>query len=190
MPVFLKDIKKELEKDKNKVGKKPNGDLKHKPPTIISRKLADYPVLDIQKLTVHANPKQETLKFKGVIQSETSSTWYKVTLEFHDVSFREEENSRHTDKIMVEDDKYFYSPPSASRNPVRMRCQCEDWRHRFEHPMKEVDALVGARRSYTRKTPPWPQGYPYANSTEKLGMCKHLYTFLYVLYAQKFLKER
>ena len=42
MPVFLKDVKKQLQADADKVGLGPDGQYKSVPPNTISRKLKDY----------------------------------------------------------------------------------------------------------------------------------------------------
>ena len=50
MPVLLKDIKKSLEKDIGKVGRKADGSYKFVPPNIVGRRLRNYSKLSVTKI--------------------------------------------------------------------------------------------------------------------------------------------
>lgn len=182
MPIFLKDIKRSLERDLGKVGKKPNGKYKFTPPNIVARKLNSYPGLPVSNADGTANTKDGAVMFTGLVQSQSSTDKYKVFAKFFDVAFSAEPTDSHTEKAEVFSGGHlkdvYHAPIGVRKCRVALRCHCSDFRHRFMFPLAEVDALVGQPIKYTRKTPAWPVGNPYANSTEKIGICKHLWAFL------------
>lgn len=196
MPVFLKQIKKELESDKSKKGRDANGDYKFTPPNIVSRKLSEYSKLKVTKVTMTPRPGLKAIAYTGVVASESESgVKYKTTIQFHEVAFRDKSSDKlYSNQTEVMSDgkliKVFYKTLSVAGNPVMLKCSCKDFQHRFETELYEADALIGAPRKYRRKTPPWPVGRPYANTTEKLGICKHLYSMLEYLKNKDILKER
>lgn len=182
MAVMLKAIKRSLERDLGKVGHRKNGDYKYTPPNIVARKLNSYTILDVKSTDGTLNTKEGSMMFTGLVKSETSASSYKVFIKFFDVEFSpeqteeypHEEQAMHKGKLK----KVYRSDINISKCPVALRCSCQDFQHRFAFPLAEVEALVGQPIKYTRKTPPWPIGYPYANSTEKIGLCKHLWSFI------------
>ena len=194
MPVSLKQIKKELQSDVSKVGKDRNGDYKHTPPNIVGRRVAKYPKLKVTKLNMEPNEQVGKVKVTGLSASESSSTKYKVYIEFYDVQFSDIETKQFNNKIMTKrgnkKQAIWHRNFTYGKNPVRVRCQCMDFRHRFQKPLKDADGLYGGFIGYTRKTPAWPQGQPFANSTNKLGICKHINSLLWALDRQGVLKNR
>lgn len=199
MPILLKRIKHELSKDKEKVGVKSDGELKHKPPSIVSRELRDYSKLKILKLdrAVHIEKNLRAIDFTGIVPSESvSGRKYRITIRFHDIVM----SSKQTDVVKVPvkieagvntGKVIFYKVPTISANAVKLRCTCDDFRHRFEHELDKEDGLIGEPRKYKRETPPWEKGgRPYANSTGKVGMCKHVYSMILYLKSKGLLVER
>lgn len=193
MPVLLKKIKSELEADVAKVGTDSNGNYKYIPPNIVGRKLKDYSRLrsiGIEKVARVGKRDPETgiISFSGLVKSETQSgISYKVSVWFHDMKIKPVESEQFKLKAFVHSTtvakrkSIFHRVPSAKTNPVTLRCQCQDFRHRFENQLAQEGGLVGGPRKYTRKTPKWPVGYPEVNSTDKLGICKHINSFLLAL---------
>lgn len=192
MPILLKFIKKELSKDADKKGVGPDGDYKHKPPRIVSRKLTDYTKLKILKLDRALRVGLKAIDFSGVVPSEnTPGKKYRVTVRFTKVVYSNSQTEAIKNAAKMDDNKVvYYKTPTIGSNPVMLKCSCDDFRHRFEHQLADVDALIGAPRKYKRKTPLWPIGYPYANSTDKVGMCKHVYSMVIYLKAKKLITER
>jgi hypothetical protein len=67
------------------------------------------------------------------------------------------------------------APISYDNNQVLVRCSCPDMYWRGVHYLKLDNSLYGRDRSpYERKTPPPPEGRPYANPLQMPIMCKHL----------------
>ena len=196
MPVYLKQIKKELESGKANVGKDSKGDYKFTPPNFVSRKLSEYTNLNVTRVITDARPGLSAVSYSGLVASEsTKGVKYKVTIQFHEMSFRGTPSANlYTNKheYMSDGKKKvtYFRNPSVQNNPVMLKCQCPDFQHRFETELYEADALIGAPRKYRRKTPPWPVGNPYANTTEKLGICKHINSMLTYLREREILKER
>lgn len=182
MAVYLKDIKRSLERDLGKVGKRANGDYKYTPPNIVARKLNNYPSLPVSKSDGTPNFRDGSLMFTGLVQSQSSSEKYKVFVKFAGVPFFAEPDEDHSieEQIMTKGKivKMYRAPVQVRTSPVAMRCSCKDFQHRFAHELAAVEGLVGQPIKYVRKTPAWPLGNPYANSTEKIGICKHLWSFL------------
>lgn len=191
MPLFLKDIKKILAQDKDKVGRDADGDYKFKPPRIISRRLIDYAKLKVTALEKSLRVGVKIIDFSGIVPSETTvGKKYRVTVRFNDIMFSDKKNKVFTQEGKVGEDTVFYKMPTVNGNPVMLKCSCDDFRHRFEHQLADNDALIGAPRKYRRKTPLYPVGYPYANSTDKVGICKHVYSMVDFLKRQGHIKER
>lgn len=194
MPILYRNVRDELKKHIGDVGKDSSGEYKKTPPNAVGRKLLKYPKLPVSKITVIADTKKNILRFKGVVSSETTGNKYKVNIEFHSMKFQTVKSDAFPSK--VEDRKgnvFYYKSPSLRLKAMKFRCHCPDWRHRFETPMHKVDALVGGPRKYKRETPPWKAdgtgGRPYANSTDTLGICKHLSSFLWHLRKKKQVRE-
>jgi len=195
MPVLLKDIKKELEKDRSKVGLNSRGEYKFTPPNIVSRKLADYTDLKISKFNTNPKIKLNAIDYVGAVSSETLNRKYKVTVRFVDMYFSKElpldKSYTIEDEIMSNGIKVkiFYPIIRASTQRAMFKCACQDFRHRFETELSDIDSLIGRPREYTRETPPWPIGRPYANVTHKVGICKHVNSMINHLKSKKFLRE-
>lgn len=193
MPAFLRDFKRSLERDLGRVGKKPNGDYKFKPPNIVARKIKDYPDLNVSKITPVERPGLNAITFSALVKSESTPIKYKVSVQFHEVNFSKKENE--LCKIPFEsliDGKLqtmFREFLKVKKHPVMIKCQCSDFRHRFETEAADSDALIGRPRKYRRKTPAWPVGRPYANSTNKIGFCKHINSLLTALNEEDLLGE-
>lgn len=105
---------------------------------------------------------------------------YDVYLEFNQVNFAHEGDDiplNNTWQVLeYKGVKYFFEKPRIDKNPVRVKCACDDFRFRFEKECWEAKILYGGTyRRYHRLTPPPPEGRPYANPLKVPGMCKHIY---------------
>lgn len=197
MPVYLKDIKKELKQGMAKAGKGPDGNYKSIPPNFVARDIKKYSQLKVTKVTKTARPGINALSFTALVSSESEPGMkYKVSIYFHNMKFKEIESTAFNQKSPVASlsakrrKTVWHRTPSAQRNPVTLKCSCQDFRHRFETQLAKANGLLGAPRKYVRKTPAWPVGRPYANATNKLGICKHIHSVLMHLYKKGEVKER
>lgn len=191
MPVYLKELKDELQSDRDKVGKNPDGSYKFTPPSIVGRKIKDYANLKVSKLTSKAVPRLKWVTYTGLVTSQTTAVKYKVSVQFNDMQFKDVESKQFSLSSPTRtSDKLYHRKPTAQKNQVRIKCSCQDFRHRFETQLAIFNALIGGPRSYTRVTRPWPIGYPSVNSTDKIGFCKHVSSILNHLKAKNIVKER
>jgi hypothetical protein len=197
MPIFLKQVKRELARDAESVGTNPDGSLRARVPTVISRRLGDYTRLRILRLdrSVHINLR--AVDFTSLVASETTpGRRYRVAIRWHNIFMAGKTGTPATNAVQVVAGKHtgktaYYKTPTISMNPVRVVCSCNDFRHRFSHELDAHDALIGEPLPYTRVTPPWEQGgRPYANATEKVGICKHVYSLIIHLKQRGLITER
>lgn len=105
---------------------------------------------------------------------------YDVYLEYQQVAFAEEGDEIPSNNtwatIEYKGEKFFFEKPRIDKNPIRVKCSCDDFRFRFEKECWETGILYGGTyRRYHRITPPPPEGRPYANPLKVPGMCKHIY---------------
>lgn len=196
MPVFLKELKKELQSDRSKVGKDANGDFKFTPPSIIGRLVSRYPKLRVSKLTKKGVQNLKWLTYTGLVSSENTGIRYRVSIQFNDMEFRDVPTKLFKDGVLIKKrgiarkQPMFHKVPTAVKNQVRIQCSCLDFAHRFSNQLAIFDALVGQPNNYTRKTPAWPVGRPMVNSTDKIGYCKHVSSLLNHLNDKGLIKER
>ena len=105
-------------------------------------------------------------------------SYYKVYLEFMNVKFADEPEKLDDTwaKIEYKGDTYYFEKPAIDMNPIRVRCDCMDFTHRFSHECQHAGILYGGNpTTYVRKTPAPPEGRPYVNPEHVPGMCKHIY---------------
>lgn len=211
-----------------KQGMKKGGQSKvssYTPPRFLYRDANEYAILPVVPKTLDLIPKKlnkdvSDLDFVGVIKSEYPNRKkpkgskskdvgpsYKTTIKFENVSFSEKKDDIHTEEIEFKGEKLYFKKPTLSKNSAKIRCQCADFRHKFETQIAKAGSLAyGTARPYIRKTPEWTIGnikkweedttgevkkpYPYANPTDKLGYCKHIHSFLaYLLDDAKLVKQ-
>lgn len=166
MPVYLKDVKQELRK--------------------FGRQAAKYPVYRVAKITPFGSEITKSVSYKMVVNGETNN--YQLNLQFFKVQYSDSKTAD-MKPIDSEGSKLFYKVPSVRNNPVHIKCSCPDFRFRFEKELYDAGGLVGNWRRYTRKTPPPPVGYPYANPKHLLGFCKHVWSALDYLRTKGLVKE-
>lgn len=191
MPVFLKELKKELQDDVAKTGKNKDGSYRSTPPNIIGRLIKSYAKLAVSKRTSRAVPRLKWLTYTGLVASESTGIKYKVSIQFQDMIFKDLQTKQFSIEGTTNDKKkVFHRVPTAQKNQVRITCSCSDFRHRFMTQLAIFDAHIGAPLRYTRKTAAWPVGRPLANSTDKIGFCKHVSSLLIHLKDKGLIKER
>ena len=78
---------------------------------------------------------------------------------------------------------------SLSKNPIQVRCSCEDFYYTAWYYDKRHKVLLGPKmKPYVRKTPPPPAGLPYRNPRKLPIFCKHILQLVNRLRAEKILK--
>lgn len=167
MPVYLKDVKQELRK--------------FRPGT--TRK---YPIYRVTKMTSVGSEITKSVSYKAVVSGETNN--YQINIQFFKVKYAEGKKEGYS-PVDAEGEKLYYKIPTIRSNPVHIKCSCPDFRFRFEKELYDAGGLVGNWRRYTRKTPPPPKGYPYANPQHLLGFCKHVWSALDHLKSKGLVKE-
>ena len=166
MPVYLKDVKRELRKFGRQAGK--------------------YPTYRVSKLTPFGSEITKSVSYKVVVHGETNN--YQVNVQFFKVFYSGDKKPNYL-PVNAEGEKVYYRVPTTRSNPVHLKCSCPDFRFRFEKELFDAGGLVGNWRRYTRKTPPPPAGYPYANPEHYLGFCKHIWSALDHLKSKGLVKE-
>lgn len=197
MAIFLKRIKRDLANHANLTGVNRNGDPNYTPPTAISRDLRNYSRLRVVGLdrTVHISSR--SVDFVSLVESEsTPGRRYRAEITFVDILMSGTQTAEITNPTVITAGRHvgrtaYWKTPAIAFNPVKLRCSCMDFRHRFSHELDAHDALIGEPLPYTRVTAPWEEGgRPYANSLGKVGICKHLYSLIVHLKARGLVKER
>lgn len=168
MAVKLADLKNAMAKAK----KHPFGAL--------PRKADTYPKMGIQKLETLPAPGINSLIYKAQIKSQSTSEIYMTSVQFFGMEFSPEKKPNWI-PVEFNGKPLYYAKPSVSKNEVKLYCQCQDYRFRFEKPNFDRKGQIGNYRRYTRKTPPPPAGYPYANPQNVPGYCKHVHSLLMAL---------
>jgi len=171
------------------------------------RSPADYPRnLKVKELELTAMLGVKTLTFKGVVKSEfpqerakqkidvrgkmvKAPLSYMVHIQFHNVDFQEEKDAEHEEAVKVGSKTVYFRRPRVGVNPLKLKCTCQDFRFNWEKELFDNKALIGSWRKYKRKTPPPPEGFPYANPFEYMGFCKHINSFLFHLRREELIRS-
>ncbi|NRA76865.1 MAG: hypothetical protein HRU18_01545 [Pseudoalteromonas sp.] len=224
MSLKLRQVKKGMKSG----GKtKPNT---YTPPRFLYRDANSYAELPIIPKTLDLIPKKlklgkndktavADLDFVGVIESEFPKRKkpkgskskdvgpsYRVTIKFENVKFSKVKDDKvYTEALEWKGQTVYYKKPTLAKNSAKIRCQCADFRHKFETPIARAGSLAyGTPRPYKRKTEDptdanmlkWENGEleqkprPFANPTDKLGYCKHIHSLLvYLIDDAKLVKQ-
>lgn len=80
--------------------------------------------------------------------------------------------------------------PNIGGTDCLVRCACEAYYFWFIYANSLVGGQIAGNRfvPYVRKTPPPPQGRPYANPRNLPGVCKHLIFLMNVLRARELIR--
>lgn len=138
-----------------------------------------YKINKINKLETIISPKTDSLTFKAISLGETDN--YATYVQFFDMNFKDEPTQRDTERTVIDGIIKHYAKPSVRFNPVKLYCQCADFRFRFEKELYDNAGLIGNWRKYIRQTPLPPIGHPYVNPKHFTGYCKHIWSLLVAL---------
>lgn len=168
MPLYLKDVKRELRQFRKGAPTK-------------------YPIYRVTSLTTVGSEVTKSVSHKAVVSGETNN--YQLNVQFFKVFYSDTKKDDNYLPVQADGERAFFRVPTVRNNPVHIKCSCPDFRFRFEKQLYDAGGLVGNWRRYTRLTPPPPVGYPYANPDNYLGFCKHVWSLLDHLKAKGLIKE-
>ncbi len=103
---------------------------------------------------------------------------YLVTVQFHEVEYKAEQNRIYNMKWKVEGKDMYSRTPAISTHPAKIKCQCRDFMFTWEKALAENNGLWPNNKwtKYVRLTS--LAEYPRRNPMEKMGYCKHIETML------------
>ena len=137
------------------------------------RKNKDYPATRVRLVSTTVSPGVKSLTINAEAYGED---FYPVRMVFYQVDFSETKDAVHPIPAVLGGPggarkQYYMSPISAKKNPVRLYCECFDFRFTWEFYNKKHEVLYPARvpHPYTRKT----TTYPERNPLHLPGFCKH-----------------
>ena len=152
------------------------------------RKNKDYPATKIKLVSTSVAPGVKSLTINAEAHGEGL---YPVRMVFYQVDFSEVKDAVHTIAAVLggsggQRTQYYMAPIRAQKNPVRLYCECFDFRFTWEFYNKKHEALYPARvpHPYTRKT----TTYPERNPLHLPGFCKHTAGLIEVLRTRGLLK--
>lgn len=112
----------------------------------------------------------KTLFIKGLAQSGESGKEYSPMLLFKGVSYHDAKDHHNWIEIVASDGNHYVFERFNNDNEVLVRCDCADFRWRFNYFDHIDDSLYGrVRKKYDATVNPGS-----ANPFEMPGMCKHL----------------
>jgi hypothetical protein len=121
-----------------------------------------------------AYPQQFSFLVEAKVRGEDGIT-YDSNMLFKDVEFQEADSPNVVTFKANNGEEYHIIPVVRNLHGVELNCTCLDYMWRFWQQNYQKDVQFGkGPNPYIRKTPPPPEGYPYANPEQVTGMCKHL----------------
>ena len=146
-----------------------------------------YTKLPVKKIESVARPGINSLTVRSVVTGEfirekangsKGKRKYRTSVQFFELQFSETKSKFFSVPAKVGGKLMYHQVPNLKENSVKLKCECEDFRFRFEKELFDNKGLIGRFRKYVRKTPPPPEGHPFANPEELMGYCKHVHSLL------------
>lgn len=169
MPSFLGQLKRQL----TAYGRDPNS----------------YDAREVVDLETTALPGARAVRYRATVNGDGDQ--YSTYVQFFNVSFNSARGGANTELVNVSGATSYHAKPSIARNPVTLKCSCQDFRFNFEKQLFDVQSLIGNWRRYKRRTPPPtrpdqpknpnPIGHDFVNPDDYLGYCKHVRSLLLTL---------
>jgi hypothetical protein len=129
--------------------------------------------VDIYNVEVDGAVGVKTLTFRSEGVGRQSpilpSRWRQIIIA-HGVEFSKEKDGQFIIPVDVDGKAYYAHRLTEMETPVRVRCSCPDFLHRFAYPDFGEKSLQGRPKPYTRKT----TTYPPVNPNNIPGLCKHI----------------
>jgi hypothetical protein len=130
-------------------------------------------MVNVTKTEFFPYPQQYALLVRADVRGETRT--YNTRMLFRDVDYQDADNENVVTFKATNGEDYHIVPVFRDLHNVELSCTCMDYAWRFWMQNYQKDTQFGQGPGpYRRKTPPPPQGRPYANPMEVTGMCKHL----------------
>lgn len=112
----------------------------------------------------------KTLFIKGIANSEESGKQYSPMVLFKGVNYHNSKDHQDWIEIVANDGRNYVFEKLNAENNVLVRCDCKDFRWRFNYTDHTNASLYGrVRKKYEAKANPGS-----SNPLELPGMCKHL----------------
>lgn len=125
-----------------------------------------------------------TLFIKGLAKNESKGTDYRPMILFKGVNYLESRVSSGVEIIASNGRNYFFEKLDLN-NDVVLRCDCPDFRWRFNFEDYKDRSLYGVvRKKYEAKVNPGS-----SNPLELPGMCKHLIKLVHALHNSGIMEE-
>lgn len=130
-------------------------------------------MVNVIKTEFFPYPQQFALLVKAVVRGEERN--YNSRMLFRDVEYLDADSDLVVSFKATNGQDYHIVPVFRDLHGVELSCTCMDYAWRFWMQNYQKDTQFGQGPGpYRRKTPPPPEGRPYANPMEVTGMCKHL----------------
>ena len=112
----------------------------------------------------------KTLFIKGIAHSEESGKEYSPMVLFKGVNYHNAKDNQNWIEIVANDGRHYVFERLSNDNDVLVRCDCNDFKWRFNYTDHIDTSLYGrVRKKYEANVNPGS-----ANPLEMPGMCKHL----------------
>jgi len=140
---------------------------------------------NLRMVSVTPNPASKSLSFRGISDGvdvvrgkETPRAGkYILNQTYFGISFSDKQDKKHKIKVNTKGGlTYFVSQIQRNKNPVQVRCQCEDFNWSFSWWDQKVRALLGQVPSKVVNYKSKGTGIP-RNPGHYPSFCKHLYKF-------------
>ena len=130
-------------------------------------------MVNVTKVEYIPYPEQYALLVRAAVRGEEMT--YNSRMLFRDVEYRDADSDIVVTFKATNGEDYHIVPVFRDLHDVELSCTCMDYAWRFWMQNFQQDTQFGkGPNPYRRKTPPPPDGRPYANPEEVAGMCKHL----------------
>ena len=150
---------------------------------------------NLKMVSVTPNPASKSIAFRGLSdgvdvvkgKERPRSSKYIMSQTYYNIDFSDVQDKKHSIKVKTKGGLiYFVSPINRNKNPVQVRCECEDFNWSFSYWDQKVRALLGqvpakvaGYKSKGTGQPRNPGHYP--------SFCKHLYRFTALIRSRGYL---
>lgn len=118
----------------------------------------------------------KTLLINALVKNEENNKYYKSLILFKNIEFKPNERQKSIE-IKSENENFSIKTINIRDNEVLLRCNCPDFKWRFNYLDHKDNCLYGkVRKKYEAKSNPGS-----SNPLELSGMCKHLIKLSYTI---------
>lgn len=150
---------------------------------------------NLRMQSVTPNPASKSIAFRGLSdgvdivngKEKPRALKYTMSQTYYGISFSDKQDKKHKIKVTTKGGLTYFIPPiQRDKNPVQVRCQCQDFNWSFAYYDKTVRALLGQVPDYVANYKPTGTGVP-RNPGKYPSMCKHIYKFTALIRSRGFL---